>query len=164
MISVTAAPDEVIESEAVAPLRVVLADDHALVRAGIRALLADLVEKLHPNLVLMDIAMPGLNGLEASARVVKSSPATAVIILSMHSAQEYALQALRAGASGYVLKDADFAELELAIAAVARGETYLSPAMSRHLVADFRRRVKSALRRRNRVRDAAMASDRSVLS
>ena len=101
MISATAAPDEVIESETVAPLRVVLADDHALVRAGIRALLAgiagvevvgeahdghevvDLVEKLHPNLVLMDIAMPGLNGLEASARVVKSSPATAVIILSM---------------------------------------------------------------------------------
>jgi DNA-binding NarL/FixJ family response regulator len=159
MTSATAAPDEITESEAVAPLRVVLADDHALVRAGIRALLAgiagievvgeahdghevvDLVEKLHPNLVLMDIAMPGLNGLEASARVVKSSPGTAVIILSMHSAQEYALQALRAGASGYVLKDADFAELELAIAAVARGETYLSPAMSRHLVADFRRRV-----------------------
>jgi DNA-binding NarL/FixJ family response regulator len=157
--SATIGSAEGTDSEAVVSLRVVLADDHALVRAGIRSLLEgmagievvgeardgheviELVDKLHPNLVLLDIAMPGLNGLEACARVVKSSPGTAVIILSMHSAQEYALQALRAGASGYLLKDADFAELELAIAAVSRGDTYLSPAMSSHLVADFRRRV-----------------------
>lgn len=159
MTSATIGSAEGTDSEAVVSLRVVLADDHALVRAGIRSLLEgmagievvgeardgheviELVDKLHPNLVLLDIAMPGLNGLEACARVVKSSPGTAVIILSMHSAQEYALQALRAGASGYLLKDADFAELELAIAAVSRGDTYLSPAMSSHLVADFRRRV-----------------------
>lgn len=140
------------------PIRVVLADDHALVRAGIRSLLkaiagvevvaeagdghevVRLVDSLQPRLVLMDISMPGLNGLEATARIVKSHPRTAVIILSMHATEEYALQALRAGASGYLLKDAAPAELELAIAAVARDETYLSPAMSRHLITDYRRR------------------------
>jgi len=140
--------------EPTAPLRVVIADDHALVRAGLRSLLGgipgievvaeahdghevvELVARLHPNIVLMDIAMPGLNGLDASSRIVKRNPGTAIIIVSMHAAQEYALQALKAGASGYVLKDADPAELELAIAAVSRGETYLSPAMSKHLVAD----------------------------
>jgi len=143
----------------VTPVRVVLADDHALVRAGIRALLAgiggvevigeaqdgheviQLVDRLRPRLVLMDIAMPGLNGLEATARIVKSHPGTAVIILSMHVGEEYALQALKAGASGYLLKDADLTELELGIAAVARGETYLSPAVSKLLVADYRRRA-----------------------
>ena len=140
-------------------IRIVLADDHALVRAGVRSLLASiagvevvaeagdghevlaLVEKWRPRLVLMDIAMPGLNGLEATARLSKSHPETAVIILSMHAAEEYALQAMRAGASGYLLKDADLSELELAIGAVARGQTYLSPAMSKHLVTDFRRRM-----------------------
>jgi DNA-binding NarL/FixJ family response regulator len=143
----------------VSVIRVILADDHALFRAGIRSLLASiagvevvaeaadghevlrLVDKLRPRLVLMDIAMPGLNGLEATARIVKAHPRTAVIVLSMHAGEEYALQALRAGASGYVLKDADLTELELAITAVARGETYLSPAMSKHLVADYRRRA-----------------------
>ena len=140
-------------------IRIVLADDHALVRAGVRSLLASipgvevvaeasdghealaLVEKWRPRLVLMDIAMPGLNGLEATARLSKSHPETAVIILSMHAAEEYALQAMRAGAAGYLLKDADLTELEMAIGAVARGQTYLSPAMSKHLVTDFRRRM-----------------------
>jgi DNA-binding NarL/FixJ family response regulator len=143
----------------VSAIRIVLADDHALVRAGVRSLLASiagvevvaeardgheviaLVEKWRPRLVLMDIAMPGLNGLEATARLSKSHPETAVIILSMHAAEEYALQALRAGAAGYLLKDADLSELELAIGAVARGQTYLSPAMSKHLVTDYRRRL-----------------------
>jgi DNA-binding NarL/FixJ family response regulator len=143
----------------VSAIRIVLADDHALVRAGVRSLLASiagvevvaeardgheviaLVEKWRPRLVLMDIAMPGLNGLEATARLSKSHPETAVIILSMHAAEEYALQALRAGAAGYLLKDADRSELELAIGAVARGQTYLSPAMSKHLVTDYRRRL-----------------------
>jgi DNA-binding NarL/FixJ family response regulator len=141
------------------PIRVILADDHALFRAGVRALLASipgvevvaeasdghealrLVQQHQPRLVLMDIAMPGLNGLEATARIVKAHPGTAVIVLSMHAGEEYALQALRVGAAGYVLKDADVAELELAIASIARGETYLSPAMSKHLIADYRRRA-----------------------
>ena len=140
-------------------IRVVLADDHALVRAGIRSLLASipgvevvaeagdghellaLVDKLRPRIVLLDIARPGLNGLAATARLARSHPETSVIILSMHAAEEYALQALRAGAAGYVLKDADLSELELALNAVARGQTYLSPAMSKHLVSDYRRRV-----------------------
>jgi DNA-binding NarL/FixJ family response regulator len=139
--------------------RVLLADDHALVRAGVRSLLSTvagvevvaeastgvealaLVERLRPDVVLMDIAMPGLNGLDAAARVVKEHPGTRVIMLSMHASEEYALQALRAGATGYLLKDADLLELERAIAEVARGETYLSPAISRHVIADYRRRV-----------------------
>src|SRR5262249_56041000 len=105
------------------PLRVVIADDHALVRAGLRSLLGgipgievvaeahdghevvELVARLHPNIVLMDIAMPGLNGLDASSRIVKRSPGTAIIIVSMHAAQEYALQALKPDPSRSVLKD-----------------------------------------------------------
>ena len=139
--------------------RVLLADDHALVRAGVRSLLATvaglevvaeastgaeavaLVDRLHPDVVLMDIAMPGGNGLDAAARIVREHPETRVIMLSMHASEEYALQALRAGATGYLLKDADLLELEQAIAEVARGETYLSPAISRHVIADYRRRV-----------------------
>lgn len=141
------------------PTRVLLADDHALVRAGIRSLLSTvpgvevvaeagtgqeavaLAEKLRPHVVLMDIAMHNLNGLDATARIVKSHPETRVIIVSMHASEEYALEALRAGASGYVLKDADLMELEHAIGAVTRGDTYLSPAISRHVIADYRRRV-----------------------
>jgi DNA-binding NarL/FixJ family response regulator len=139
--------------------RVLLADDHALVRVGIRSLLStivgfdvvgeagtghevvELAGKLRPHVVLMDIAMPGLNGLDATARIVERHPGMRVIILSMHAGEEYALQALRAGAAGYLLKDADLLELERAIVAVARGETYLSPAISKHVIADYRRRV-----------------------
>ena len=139
--------------------RVLLADDHALVRAGIRSLLSTmpgvevvaeagtgheavgLAEKLRPDVVLMDIAMHSVNGLDATARIVKRHPETRVIIVSMHASEEYALEALRAGASGYVVKDADLMELEQAIGAVIRGDTYLSPAISRHVIADYRRRV-----------------------
>lgn len=137
------------------PLRVLLADDHGLVRAGIRALLQslpgidvvaeadtgqralDLIQQHHPDIVLMDVAMPGLNGLQATAKVSELSPQTRVVILSMYSDEEYVSQALRAGAAGYLLKDAGAAELELALTAVARGETYLSPAVSKHLVAHY---------------------------
>ena len=143
-------------------VRILLADDHVLVRAGIRSLLGTLpgvevvgeasdgqealrlVETLRPHIVLMDIAMPGLNGLEASARIVRDHPETRVIILSMHVSEEYAARALRAGGAGYLPKDADLRELELAIQAVARGETYLSPAVSTHVVADYRRRLAEA--------------------
>lgn len=141
------------------PIRILLADDHALVRAGISALLrripgvevmaeaADgrealaLVKAQPPDLVLMDVSMAGLNGLEAAARIAKEHPEVRVLMLSAHVNEDYVKQALRAGAAGYLLKHAAISELELAIQAVARGETYLSPAVSKHLIADYIRRV-----------------------
>jgi DNA-binding NarL/FixJ family response regulator len=141
------------------PIRVALADDHTLVRAGIRALLEQLpdvqvvaeasdghdavyvVATTQPDVVLMDIAMPGLNGLEATRRLVKEFPAIRVLILSMHKNEEYVWQALRAGAVGYLLKDADLAELALALTAVTRGETYLSPPISKQVIREYVQRV-----------------------
>jgi DNA-binding NarL/FixJ family response regulator len=140
-------------------LKILLADNHTLVRAGIRALLEQipdvtvvaeagdgrealkLVDQHRPNLVLMDITMPVMNGLEATGRIVKEHPQTRVVMLSVHNDEEYVLQSLRAGAVGYLLKDAGRAELEMAVAAVARNETYLSPAVSRHVVGDYVRRI-----------------------
>ncbi len=142
-------------------IKVVLADDHVLVRAGLRKLLESLpgvevlgevsdglaliamVERLKPDLVLTDVAMPGLNGLEATARLAKAHPGLRVIMLSMHQSEEYVRQSLRNGAAGYMLKDAAPVELELAIAAVMRGETYLSPAVSKGLVSDYLQRLRS---------------------
>lgn len=142
------------------PTRVLLADDHTLVRAGLRKLLesmpqvtvvgeADdglallaLATQLQPDLVLMDIAMAGLNGLEATARLLKAQPGVRVLILSMHQNEEYVRQALRNGAMAYLLKDAAPVELELAIQAVQRGETYLSPAVSRGVVSDYLQRLR----------------------
>ena len=139
--------------------RVLLADDHALVRAGIRSLLEkmtgievvaeagdgyealELTKKHFPNVVLMDIAIPGLNGLEALARATKEFPAVKVIILSMHANEEYVLRALRSGACGYLLKDAAVTELELALRAVTRGETYLSPRISKRIIDSYLERL-----------------------
>jgi DNA-binding NarL/FixJ family response regulator len=92
----------------------------------------------------MDIAMKGLNGLEAAARAAREFPHVRVMILSMHANEEYVLQSLRSGAAGYLLKDAATAELEFAIKAVASGETYLTPAVSKHVIADYVRRVGGA--------------------
>lgn len=146
------------------PIRVLLADDHSLVRAGIRALLQkiagvqvvaeaengrealELIEKFKPDIALMDIAMPELDGLTAAARVAIDFPDVRVIILSMHSDQEYVIRALRAGAKGYLLKGARSSELELAVTAVARGETYLSPAAAVHVVDDVVKRVNGEAR------------------
>ncbi len=88
----------------------------------------------------MDIAMSGLNGLEATARLTKDYPAVRVIMLSMHADEEHVWKALHAGAAGYVLKHAEPAEIELALETVARGESYITPAVSRHIVAEFIRR------------------------
>lgn len=139
---------------------VLLADDHALVRAGLRKLIESLPDievageaddgqallllagQLQPNLVLMDIAMPGLNGLEATARLSKSHPQTRVLILSMHQGEDYVRQALRAGAAGYILKDAAPVELERALKTVLRGETYLSPAVSKGVMSDYVQRLR----------------------
>src|ERR1700679_1524430 len=132
----------------VKPVRVILADDHTLVRAGIRALLEklpevkvlgeasngrealDLVKIHHPDVILMDITMPGLNGLEATARMAKEFPAVRIIIFSMHDNGEYYWRALKAGAAGYLLKKAATAELAVALQQVVHGEFYLSREIS----------------------------------
>jgi DNA-binding NarL/FixJ family response regulator len=141
------------------PIRVLLADDHDLFRAGIRSLMQGfagveivaetsngreslrLCKVHHPDVVLMDIMMPELNGLDATARVAAISPQTRTIILSMNGNEEYVLQALRLGAAGYLLKNISPQELEQAIRAVARGETYLSSAISKHVIAAYLKRV-----------------------
>ena len=135
-------------------VRVLLADDHELVRSGLRALVeklpdvevvgdtgdgreaVELIGRCRPDVVLMDIAMPGLNGLEATAEIQKTSPRTRVVILSMHAGTEYVAEALHAGASGYLLKSSAPDELGLALAAVARGELWLSPRVSLPVVPD----------------------------
>jgi len=137
------------------PIRVLLVEDHVLVREGIRALLRSLegidvvaeandgrealrlIQTHQPDVVLMDIAMPGLNGLEAAARTAKECPTARLVMLSMHANEEYVRRALRAGVAGYLLKGADISELEFAIRSVARGETYLTPAVTKHVVQDF---------------------------
>lgn len=139
------------------PLRLLLADDHALFRAGLRLLLREiadtevvaeagdgqeaiaLAEQHRPDVVLMDISMKGRNGIEATAQIRQLLPDTRVIILSMLESEDFIAHALRAGASGYLLKDSAEPELELALAAVARGETYLSPRVSKHLVEAYLR-------------------------
>lgn len=99
------------------------------------------VARHHPDIVLIDIAMAGMNGLEATARIIRAHPRTKVVILSMHATEAYVLEALRAGAAGYLIKDADTEELALALKAVRRGETYLSPPVSRHVVSEYVRRT-----------------------
>jgi DNA-binding NarL/FixJ family response regulator len=143
------------------PIRVLLADDHTLVRAGFRRLIQDLakievvaeaengrealqlVQEHQPDMILLDIAMPGLNGLEVAARVREQFPQVRVLMLSMYLNEEYVWQALRAGASGYLLKDSADSELEIAIRAVAQGETYLSPPVSKQVISDYMTRADS---------------------
>lgn len=135
--------------------RVILADDHPLMRAGIRSQLQEipgievvaeasdglaalqLTAQHKPRLVVMDVSMPGMNGLEVAARLAKEQPEVRVIMLSMHTGEEYVRRALKAGARAYVLKDADSAELRIAVAAALRGDLYLSPGVSKHLLADL---------------------------
>jgi DNA-binding NarL/FixJ family response regulator len=127
-------------------------DDHKLVRAGIRALLqqvagfevvgeaddgreaVEVVERLRPDVVLMDISMKGLNGIDATAQLRRRNNEAKVIMLSMHAAEEQVARSLHAGANGYVVKDGAIEELESAIDAVLRGETYVSPVLSRNVV------------------------------
>jgi DNA-binding NarL/FixJ family response regulator len=139
--------------------RILLADDHALVRAGIRMLIEkiprvevvgeassgrealEMVKTKSPNLVLMDVAMAELGGLEALPRMSKDFPNVKVIILSAHANEEYVIRALRSGAAGYMLKDAATAELELAIRSVSEDKTYLSPSISRTVIDSYLERV-----------------------
>ena len=131
------------------PIRVLLADDHGLVRAGIRALLnqmpevtivaeasngreaVHLVDVHRPHIVLMDMMMPEMNGLDATARIVATFPEVRVVILSMNATEQYVMQALQAGASGYVMKDVSPQELLESLEVVSRGDVFLSPIVPR---------------------------------
>lgn len=137
------------------PIRIVLADDHNLMRSGLKSLLmgmqgvevvaearngreaVELAGSANPDVVLMDIGMKELSGIEAAAIIARDYPSVRVIILSMHDTQDFVSQALKAGAAGYVLKDAAPLELEFALQAVISGETYLSPKVSRQVVQSF---------------------------
>ncbi len=136
-------------------IRIVIVDDHKIVRDGLCALLARqddmeviaeasegreavrLVKELSPDVVIMDITMPDLNGIEAMRQIGNHVPATRVLALSMHSDRRFVLEALRAGASGYLLKDCAFEELNYAINAVVKNQKYLSPGITNVVIEDY---------------------------
>jgi DNA-binding NarL/FixJ family response regulator len=138
-------------------IRILLADDHAVVRQGFKMILAaqpdmeivgeaangreavELAEQLRPDVVVMDVSMPELNGIEATRRLASLIPRARVVALSMHKDSVYVREILRAGARGYLLKDSGAADLVAAIRAVASGESYLSPAVSGAVLDDYRR-------------------------
>ncbi len=144
-------------------IRILLADDHSLVRQGFRMILSaqpdmeivgeagngreavELAEKLQPDLVIMDVTMPELNGIEATRRLITAAPRARVLALSMHKDSVYVREILRAGARGYLLKDSVDADLLAAVRAVAKGEGYLSPAVSDAVLTDYRRHVTDPL-------------------
>jgi two-component system, NarL family, response regulator NreC len=141
-------------------LRVLLADDHIVMRAGLRALLdrqpnlevvgecengretVELAGSLRPDVVVMDVGMPGLNGIEATKTIVDRHSSPAVVILSMHADESYVMRALKAGARGYLLKDSAAADLIGAIQAVSQGKSFFSPKVSRILAEDYVRVLK----------------------
>jgi DNA-binding NarL/FixJ family response regulator len=159
--------------------KVLLVEDHIVVRQGIKALLSDeadiqivgeadngrealaLVETLQPNVVLMDISMPGMNGIEATRQVRQRYPEVKVVVLSMHANEEYVFQVLRAGASGYVLKQSDSSEVLTAIRAALAGGSFLSPPISQTVINDYVQRAES--RGRGNDLDLLTSREREVL-
>ena len=135
-----------------APIRVLLADDHDILRQGLKMLLSlhkdlqvvgeartgreavALAQELQPDVIVLDISMPDMDGLEACRRIRSEQPATQVLILTMHESEEYFLQALRMGAAGYLVKKAAPGDLQMAISAVARGDAFLYPGLARALI------------------------------
>jgi two-component system, NarL family, response regulator NreC len=142
------------------PIRILLADDHTVIRKGLRLLLesqpgfqvvaeaadgmqtVDLAESQKPGVVVLDIAMPNLNGIEAARQICAKSPQIAIVILSMHSDESYVLRALKAGARAYLLKDSAETDLINAIHAVSEGKAYFSPVISKMMVEDYLRRMR----------------------
>ena len=141
-------------------LRIVIADDHTILRNGLRLLLErqpefvvvgeastgreaiEIAQRESPEVVLMDIGMPAMNGIEATARITSALPKTAVVILSVHSDESYILRALKAGARGYLLKDSAESDLIQAVRAVAAGKAFFSPAVSKVLAEDYIRQMR----------------------
>lgn len=141
-------------------IRILLADDHTILRKGLRLLLerepgfgvvgeasngkevVDAVSRHSPDVVIMDIAMPMMNGIEATKRIAEAYPKTAVVILSVHSDEAYVLRALKAGARGYLLKDSAESDLIQAVRAVTAGKAFFSPAVSKILADDYVRQVR----------------------
>jgi two-component system response regulator NreC len=141
------------------PIRILLADDHAIVRDGLRALLekqpdmtvageasdgreaVQIAEENAPDIVVMDIAMPNMNGIEATRRIIATRPATGVVILSMHQDESYVLRSLKAGARGYLLKDSLRTEVVEAIRSVAQGRSFLTRKVSRLMQEDYIRQM-----------------------
>ena len=137
------------------PIKILIADDHTIVRTGVRLLLdaeedfrvvgeardgreaISLAEKLHPDVILMDIAMVGMDGMEATRLLKSIQPEVNILVLTMHRTDEYFFEMLKAGASGYVLKGAHPSELIQAVRVVGRGEVYLYPSMAGHLVRQY---------------------------
>lgn len=148
--------------EPMSPMRIILADDHHIVRQGLRTVLGSsedfaivgetgdglevlgLVERLRPHVLVVDLMMPGLSGLEVIRQVHQRYPDTRILVLSMHASEAYVLEALRNGATGYVLKDADAAELVQAVREVAAGRHYLSAPLSERAIQAYAQRAQAA--------------------
>ena len=142
-------------------VRIVLADDHTVMRNGLRLLLerqpnlqvvaeasdgrqaVALTESINPDVVIMDIGMPNLNGIEATRQIVSQNPRAAVAILSMHADESYVIRALKAGARAYLLKDSAEADLLAAVRALTEGKSFFSPAISKILVEDYMRQLEN---------------------
>jgi two-component system response regulator NreC len=145
----------------VSKIRILLADDHAILRSGLIRLLGEesdievvgeaengreavqKVQELHPDIVLMDIGMPVMNGMEATKQIIKRSQEVKVLVLTMHDNEEYLFQVLQAGAAGYVLKKAADSDLVNAIRVVARGDCFLYPSAAKMVIEDYLEKLKS---------------------
>src|ERR1035438_10510250 len=163
------------------PIRILIADDHEVVRDGVRALLekqtdmavvgeaadgreaAELAEDLHPDVIVMDVGMPNLNGIDATRRILAAHPQIAVVMLSMHQDESYVLRSLKAGAKGYLLKESLRSDILEAIRAVSQGRSFLTRKISRMMQEDYIQEMEHSGRSSsNRRRDVEHAPGREL--